>query len=545
MGKKKQCEFAIKYQIFKLSDTEFIFKPVELLKGQETKNGFKCTNGNEYPIFIDTVDGRRKYYVDMIFTADELKDMFDYEDNDPDFIGGYFFENYKKTLMFVDTTDVSDTGLTYRTMVPLELLKQVEPSSIYYMDNAIPNVVLNEKAVRDILDCKTLRKVKVMLTKYQQNMADIKKHRDAEGVTRISWTGDKVNWYETTRNVDFDGLEKVRTGKKTINDYRGATSTKEISYLGLRDYLKERVFGHDEEIDTFAQKLYMNHTAIKGDPVDSILLVGPTGTGKTKTVEYACEYLGIPMYSVNASNLVPQGIKGTSIEDVIVGLYGKAGCNLEKAQRGLVFLDEYDKLNASDFDQKIEVKNILLTFNAGGSFPIDTDHYHFTFDSSMTNRIYAGVFERITQKEKPIGFDVIRRVTPPLGNAEEIRKKIIEKKYFTQEELSRITTILAYNDLPRDVKRNIILNCKHSDYAKKCERYKRQFGIDIVIDEAYVDAVLDKLADTTGMRSVENLVKRTINNAEKFILENEQEGYKRLVLTRETVSNPKVFDLSK
>lgn len=544
MGKKKQCEFAIKYQIFKLSDTEFIFKPVELLKGQETKNGFKCTNGNEYPIFIDTVDGRRKYYVDMIFTADELKDMFDYEENDPDFIGDYFFENYKKTLMFVDTTDVSDTGLTYRTMVPLELLKQTEPSSIYYMDNAIPNVVLNEKSVRDILDCKTLRKVKVMLTKYQQNMTDIKKHRDVEGVTRISMTGDKVNWWETTRDVDFDGLEKVRTGKKTVNDYRGATSTKEISYQGLRNYLKERVFGHDEEIDTFAQKLYMNCTAVKGEPIDSILLVGPTGTGKTKTVEYACEYLGLPMIETNASNLVPQGIKGKSMEDVIIELYENAGRNLEKAQKGIVFLDEFDKLNDSDLDLKLAVKNILLTFTAGGSVHVETDHYHFTFDSSMTNKIYAGVFERITQKEKPIGFDVIRRVTP-LGTAEEIRKKIIDKKYFSAEELSRITTILPYNDLDRETKKDILMNCKHSDYAKKCERYRRQFGIDIVIDEAYVDAVLDKLAGTTGMRSVENLVKRTINNAEKFILENEQEGYKKLVLTRETVSNPKVFDLSK
>ena len=196
-------------------------------------------------------------------------------------------------------------------------------------------------------------------------------------------------------------------------------------------------------------------------------------------------------------------------------------------------------------DIKVAVKNILLTFTAGGSFPIDTDHYHFTFDSSMTNKIYAGVFERITQKEKPIGFDVVRKTVPSLGTAEEIRKKIINKKYFSSEELSRITTILPYNDLSRETKKDILLHCKYSDYAKKCARYKRQFGIDIVIDEAYADAVLDKLADTTGMRSVENLVKRTINNAEKFILENEDKDYKKLVLTKDTVLDPNKFDLSK
>ena len=47
------------------------------------------------------------------------------------------------------------------------------------------------------------------------------------------------------------------------------------------------------------------------------------------------------------------------------------------------------------------------------------------------------------------------------------------------------------------------------------------------------------------MRSVNNLVKRTINNAERVILENEDKGYKRLVLTKETVNDPNKFDLSK
>lgn len=543
--KKMKCQFAIKYEVIKLDDTEFMLKPKCLLKGEETENGFMCENGKEYPVFLDALDGRRKYYVDMIYADDELSMIFDYDGDDEDFIGNYFFENYKKTVMFVDTTDVNEAGIPYRNLINLKMLSEEEDSKIYYMDDSIPNVVLNEKAVREILDCKTLKKVKLLLTKYQNNLDAIKKRNETSGVTRISITGNKINYYETDRDIDFEELEKTLAGKKDISSNSGTGIIRPISYQGLRDYLKERIFGHDEEIDTFAQKLYMNNTAVKGEPIDSILLVGPTGTGKTKTVEYACDYLGIPMVETNASNLVPQGIKGPSIEDSIIGLYENAGCDIEKAQKGIVFLDEFDKLNDSDLDIKVAVKNILLTFTAGGSFPIDTDHYHFTFDSSMTNKIYAGVFERITQKEKPIGFDVVRKTVPSLGTAEEIRKKIINKKYFSSEELSRITTILPYNDLSRETKKDILLHCKYSDYAKKCARYKRQFGIDIVIDEAYADAVLDKLADTTGMRSVENLVKRTINNAEKFILENEDKDYKKLVLTKDTVLDPNKFDLSK
>ena len=374
---------------------------------------------------------------------------------------------------------------------------------------------------------------------------DIKKHRDMEGITRISITGNTVNYYETTRDLDFDELEKARLGKKNISSDSG-TENKDISYQGLRNYIKERIFGHENEVDTFAQKLYMNHTAQNGEPVESILFVGPTGTGKTETVRAACGYLGIPMYEANASNLVTQGIMGTSIEDVITGLYENAGCNLEKAQRGLIFLDEFDKLSDTTLETKMPVKNILLTFTAGGNFPITGSHYNFIFDSTMTNKIYAGVFERVTDKTNPIGFGAVMKVAPLQGTDEELRKKIVEKKYFTNEELTRISTILAYDDLSRETKKNILLNSKLSEYAKKRERYMRQFGIELVADDSYIDAVLDKIASTsTGMRSVNNFVKKTINNAERVILENETAGYKKLILTRDTVDNPNKFDLSK
>ena len=151
---------------------------------------------------------------------------------------------------------------------------------------------------------------------------------------------------------------------------------------------------------------------------------------------------------MNASNLVPQGIKGMSIEDVITGLYESAGRNLKKAEKGIIFLDEFDKLNDSDLDLKEPVKNILLTFTAGGNFPIDNDRYKFDFNSSRTTKICAGVFDRITEKVKSLGFNSTPEGNEKLGSAEEIRKKIIEKEYFTQEELTRISTILAYNELP-------------------------------------------------------------------------------------------------
>jgi len=541
--KDYKCQFAIKYKKAKITDTQYIFLPVELLVGEETEFGFRNKNGKEYPIIYDSIDSNYNYFVDMIYADDELSFLYGYDGEDLEFIGNYFFNDYKDTIMLIDTTDVNEAGQLYRNMLNLRLLHDDEATAIYYMDNSIPNVVLNEKAIREITDAKTLKKAKLTLAKYQRGLEAIKSHRDQD-VTRISISDGKVNYFETTRDVNLDELDEydgseISTKEVEIN--------KDVSYQGLRDYIKERIFGHESEIDTFAQKIYMNYTAEKGEPIESILLVGPTGTGKTKTVEVACEYLGIPMFEVNASNLVAAGYVGTSIEDVIIGLYERAGCNIERAQRGLVFLDEFDKMSdVASGETRGPVKNILLTFTAGGTFPVSTMHYNFIFDSSMTNKIYAGVFERVTDKQNSFGFGAAtKRVAETFKTDEELRKKIIEKKYYTQEELTRITSILFYGDLPREIKKDILLHSKLSEYVKKRDRYKRQFGIDLVLDDECIDAVLDKLStSSTGMRSVNNFFKKTIDNAEKSILENEDKKYKRLVLTKDIVDDPNKFDLS-
>ena len=73
--KKMKCQFAIKYEISQLDDTFFELRPKSLLKGEETENGFRCENGKEYPVFYDVLDGRRKYYADMIYSDDELSEI--------------------------------------------------------------------------------------------------------------------------------------------------------------------------------------------------------------------------------------------------------------------------------------------------------------------------------------------------------------------------------------------------------------------------------------------------------------------------------------
>ena len=535
-------QYGIKYKVSKLNKNNFLLFPLCLVVGKEEENGFK-TDTEVISYAEVKEDFKNRYVVDMIYDLDELELADDYYNGEREFLAKYFYEDYRNTIILVNTENDCVSKLD------IDFVKSADQSvdAAYCMDESYPSVILNAKAVEELLNTKNKKELELLLLRYKGQMEDFRDLNRDRKVSRIYVSNGKVNYIETLKKVPTDEIDKkIETIMDEEIDKMEESEIDEngVSYNGLREYIKERVFGHDEAIDKLAQKIYMNYTAKDNESIESILLVGPTGTGKTETIHAACDYLNLPSYEVNASNLVPQGIKGMSIEDVIVGLYESAGRNLKKAEKGIIFLDEFDKLPDADLDLKQPVKNILLTFTGGGNFPIDNDRYSFDFNSSRITKIYAGVFQRISEKVKALGFNSLQELNDVLGNDKEIRKKIIEKGYFTSEELTRITTILGYNELDRDTKKEILISSKLSEFSKKKARYKRQFKIDLQADDSYIDAILDTIdKDAQGMRNINNYVIDTIDTAEQEILKGNIPKNKQLILTSETVYDPKVFEV--
>ena len=515
MVTNKTYEYGIKYRTIKVDENKYLLFPVGLEGG--LSDGLVFSTGEKgIPILKDKCDLRNKYLISKVFATEDLEKMYHY-DQDTDVLGNSFFDSYKDVLLLVDSTEdkvkISEIDLKEFTRSRID--------STCYINNEF-SVMLTEDTLNKLMECEDIGEMKLMLEAFKRNI---------DGVKRVV---DGKEGKEHERDVD----------KNTVRNSTKPGISTEVTYNGLRNAIKERIFGHDKEIDKIAQKLYMNYMARKGDTISTILLIGPSGTGKTETINIAANYMNLPFVSYNASKLVRNGIKGKTAEKLLIDLYHASGNKKELAERGIFFLDEFDKLANSSFDMNDDVKSGLLTLIGGEQIVLDG--IEGLFDTTMLSKVGAGVFERLSAPTKQMGFGNSCEGVVHLESSDDLRRKIIQEKYFTEEEISRFKVLLRFDKLDLETKRNILLSAKGSELINKRRRYKEQFGIDLLLTDDFIDAVFENLPaeDIGGMRGLNIFVEEIIDEAEEAIISDPNHGYKKLLLTRDIVTDHSKFDLS-
>jgi hypothetical protein len=152
-------DYGIKYRVIRLDEKRCLLFPVSLVKGEDLEEGFQ-TNRTIYSYASTEEDYKNKYIVDNVFAQDELEFIYEYE-GDEDFLGDYFFDDHKDTIVYVDANDKDEWRS--RRDVNLNTLCNKEEIS-FLMDDTLPAVVFNEQALKEIADSNDLNEVKLLIT---------------------------------------------------------------------------------------------------------------------------------------------------------------------------------------------------------------------------------------------------------------------------------------------------------------------------------------------------------------------------------------------
>lgn len=527
-------EVAIKYQRVKIDEDLFLLVPIELVEGYSVNPIFYSIE--EYKVLEskESIE-ENDFLVDNIYNVRDLCSLYEYDD--PEFVKTYFFEEEKDKAIVVDTRQNKIRRITF----DINMFRKSNIEETYQMSQSQPSVILNESSVTRLLNLENIEAIRTELQRYKKSVGTFAQKNVEDSLTKVSIQNGHVTEVNIDKNIVGLNPNDEDINTVSINTNQHAIDPKTISVSGLEKYIKERVFGHPGEIRRIATILIMNLRATKEDGVESILIPGPTGTGKTATIEAASEYLGVPFKIVDTSNLVAQGIKGSSIEDELLSLFTLANNDRTIAEKGIIAFDEFDKLSQSDLDIKGPVKNILLKFIEGTTYRIERLKGDILIDTRLLSKIFLGAFEELFAEEKSIGFG---------NNSKENHrqkfnlKRMYEKQIYSKELISRIPHVIPYYELSEEVKRDIILRSKLSKYLSKKRRFERDFNVELVAEDSYIDALLATLhEEDRSIRDLNNLILESLSEAEHELLE--QEGHvKRLVLTGETVTDPRKFNLS-
>lgn len=116
----------------------------------------------------------------------------------------------------------------------------------------------------------------------------------------------------------------------------------------VKEYLDQHIIGQDQAKRVLGVAIANHYKRINnpggGIQKANILMIGPTGTGKTLMAKTVAQYLKVPFVVADATTLTEAGYVGDDVESMIARLYTAAGGNIEQCQRGIVFLDEIDKI---------------------------------------------------------------------------------------------------------------------------------------------------------------------------------------------------------